>query len=304
MLNRLLASHRHRHPFHRAVYVGPGRSARQRVVYGVGTPHDRGRCWQYCRRCRRRSAHLHPRLNPSSRPAVPGVVGPAWLAWLRGNRFRRLPSCAGYPFGDFDCRYRCRNLPSLRLSVTSEALASSSRPLTFTSPTWSVTLLPAPVRVTECVLLCQVETAAVSKVLEPGGWYLDPQLPIACLRWVCTIVPGRCWCCSLAGRIRHRTGTVQSQNRIHSSIAALPLKFLLRSVLVASSLLKYVVPGVPNLHGHPASGATCRGPSGLAHRGRSARFSGCSRSKASRRPDAQLGAVLTGSKMLMFDAVP
>ncbi|MNG21946.1 hypothetical protein D3C84_1063760 [compost metagenome] len=58
---------------------------------------------------------------------------------------------------------------SFRLSVTSPE-ASSSRPRTWTSPTWRVTLFS----VTELFFWVRSNTAAVSRVLVPGGWYLIP----------------------------------------------------------------------------------------------------------------------------------
>ncbi|MNL38196.1 hypothetical protein D3C87_1603920 [compost metagenome] len=63
---------------------------------------------------------------------------------------------------------------TLRLSVTSET-ASSSRPLTLTSPVWLVIgTLSELVVVTETFFWVRLYTAAVSRVLLPGGWYLMP----------------------------------------------------------------------------------------------------------------------------------
>ncbi|MCY1176195.1 hypothetical protein D9M73_164590 [compost metagenome] len=62
---------------------------------------------------------------------------------------------------------------TLRFSVTSET-ASSSRPLTFTSPVWLVTVTLPTLLVTETFFWVRSYTAAVSRVLLPGGWYLIP----------------------------------------------------------------------------------------------------------------------------------
>ncbi|MNC55082.1 hypothetical protein D3C81_1607660 [compost metagenome] len=57
--------------------------------------------------------------------------------------------------------------------MTSET-ASNSRPRTFTSPVWLVTVTPPSLLVTETFFWVRSYTAADNRVLEPGGWYLMP----------------------------------------------------------------------------------------------------------------------------------
>src|SRR4051794_6747744 len=62
---------------------------------------------------------------------------------------------------------------TLRLSVTSDT-ASSSRPLTLTSPVWLVIETLLTKVLTETFFWVRSYTAALSRVLLPGGWYLIP----------------------------------------------------------------------------------------------------------------------------------